>query len=272
LNIQFYGYNAFLIETGDKLLAIDPGALFFYWFRFTSLFPESKWQDITHIFVTHGDPDHYWHTDRVAKASNAAVIFNNTMLREVNGKLLALGPRARGVSFTTEFRKFRTLSIDETIEIDGMVVTGVKATHGELLLKIGPFTTIVKPGAEERIGWGSLGFDINVNGRRVLNLGDTLLHKKEWEKYIGPDVLMIPIGGKVAHNTMDEAEAIQAVKILSPKHVIPCHYNCPGLFSKTLNPDNEEKFKAEVEELGIPCSIMHTGDELNLYKEDHITS
>ena len=29
MKIQFYGYNAFLIESGDKLLAIDPGALFF---------------------------------------------------------------------------------------------------------------------------------------------------------------------------------------------------------------------------------------------------
>ena len=75
MKIQFYGYNAFLIESGDKLLAIDPGALFFYWFRFTTLFPKSKWHDITHIFITHGDPDHYWHADRVAKASNASVIF-----------------------------------------------------------------------------------------------------------------------------------------------------------------------------------------------------
>lgn len=62
MRITFYGYNAFLIESGDKKLAIDPGALFFYWFRFTPLIPKPKWESITHIFVTHGDPDHYWHT------------------------------------------------------------------------------------------------------------------------------------------------------------------------------------------------------------------
>jgi len=241
-------------------------------FIFASLFPKSKWQGITHVFITHGDPDHYWHADRVAKASNAQVIFNKTMLRAVNGKLLALGPRAKGVSFTTEFKNIHTLAVDETIEIDGMAVTGVKATHGELLLKFGPFTTIVKPGAEERIGWGSLGFDINVNGRRILNLGDTLRHREEREKFCGPDVLMIPIGGKVAHNTMNEAEAIQAVKTLSPKHVIPCHYNCPGLFSKNLNPADDVMFKIKVEELGIPCSILHAGDELNLCRENLIPS
>jgi transposase-like protein len=29
---------------------------------------KSEWDDITHIFVTHGDPDHYWHFDQVANA------------------------------------------------------------------------------------------------------------------------------------------------------------------------------------------------------------
>ena len=74
MKITFYGYNTFMIETQDKKIAIDPGALFFYWFRFTTLIPKSEWSGITHLFITHGDPDHYWHADRVAKASNAAVI------------------------------------------------------------------------------------------------------------------------------------------------------------------------------------------------------
>jgi len=264
MKIQFFGYNAFLIESGDKLLAIDPGALFFYWFRFTTLFPKSKWQDISHIFITHGDPDHYWHADRVAKTSNAAVIFNRTMLREVGGKNLALGPRAKGVAFTTEFKKVLTLSVEETIDIDGMTVTGVKTTHGELVLKIGPFSSVVKPGPKERIGWGSIGFDIYINGKRILNLGDTLLHAKGWERFIGPDVLMIPIGGKVAHNTMDEEEALQAVKIIEPKLVIPCHYNCPGLFSKALNPADDKMFRKRVGALGVQCVIMKAGDTLDL--------
>ena len=56
------------------------------------------------------------------------------MLLEVNGKILALGPRAKGVAFTTEFKNIRTLWINETIEIDGMAVTGVKAMHGALYL------------------------------------------------------------------------------------------------------------------------------------------
>jgi L-ascorbate metabolism protein UlaG (beta-lactamase superfamily) len=264
MRINFYGYNAFLIESGDKKIAIDPGALFMYWFRFTTLIPKSEWESITHIFITHGDPDHYWHADRVARASNAQVICNKTMVREVNGKALMLGPRAKGVRFTTEFNNLNLLSVGETIELDGMSITGLKATHGELVLKIGPFTKIVKTGPDERIGWGGIGFDIKLHRKRLVNLGDTLLLENEWQSIKTPDVLMIPIGGKVAHNTMDEAAAVQAVKILQPKLVIPCHYNCAGLFSKSANPADDQLFKKEVEQAGSHCKILGTGDSVEI--------
>lgn len=264
MRIKFYGYNAFLIESGDKKIAIDPGGLFFYWFRFTTVIPQSEWESITHIFITHGDPDHYWHADRVARVSNAQVICNKTMVREVNGKALMLGPRAKGLAFTTEFNNLNLLGVGETIELDGMTISGLKATHGELVLKVGSFSKTVEPGPDERIGWGGLGFDIKLDGKRLANLGDTLLLAKEWQSIKAPDVLMIPIGGKVAHNTMDEEEAVQAVKIIQPKLVIPCHYNCPGLFSKSLNPVDDQLFKKEVEQVGSHCKILHTGDSMEI--------
>ena len=59
MKITFYGYNTFIIEVDGKKIAIDPGGLCFYYFRFTTLIPKSEWYDITHILVTHGDPDHY---------------------------------------------------------------------------------------------------------------------------------------------------------------------------------------------------------------------
>jgi len=267
MRIKFYGYNAFLIETEDKKIAIDPGALFFYWFRFTTLIPKTEWPDITHIFVTHGDPDHYWHTDRVAQASKAPVICNKTMLREVSGKSLMLGPRDKGLAFTTEFDKLFTLSVDETIEVDGMSITGIKTTHGELVLKLGPFSKTVAPGPQERIGWGAIGFDINLNEKRIVNLGDTLLLESDWQAITEPDVLMIPIGGKSIHNTMDVEDAIQAVKLMRPKLVIPCHYNCPGLFSKTYNPADDQLFKTAVEKAGSRCEILKIGDSIDLDNE-----
>jgi len=263
MKIRFFGYNTFLIESGNKKLAIDPGALFFYWLRLTTLIPNSEWGNITHIFITHGDPDHYWHADKVAKASNASVICNKTMARDVDGKTLMLGPRDKGLAFTTEFNNLHTLSVDETIEIDSMSITGIKTTHGELVLKLGPFSKTLKPGANERVGWGAIGFKINLDGKIIINLGDTLLQEKEWQTIIEPDVLMIPIGGKAIHNTMNVEEAVQAINIMRPKLVIPCHYNCPAFFTKKYNPADVELFKQEVEKTESKCAILGAGDSID---------
>lgn len=260
MKITHYLYNAFIIYSGDKKIAIDPGGLMFYFFRFTTLIPKSEWRDITHIFVTHGDPDHYWHADRVAEVSDAPLICNKTMIKEVDGKKLMLGPRDKGLAFTKEAKKIHTLSVDETIEVDGMTITGLKTTHGSLTINIGPFSKTVKPGPEERIGWGAIGFKIEFDGKVIVNLGDTLLHADEWKSIGNPDVLMIPIGGRAVHNTMDEQEALQAVEILQPKLVIPCHYNCPAFFSKKYNPADEQAFKKQVEKRGMKCEILHKGD------------
>lgn len=264
MKITFYGYNAFLIESGRKKIAIDPGALFFYWFRFTTLIPQAEWESITHIFITHGDPDHYWHADRVAAAAKAPVICNKTMVRDVKGKTLMLGPRDKGLVFTTEFNNLHTLAVGERMEIDGMSITGIKTTHGELVLKLGPFSKTLKPSPEERVGWGAIGFEIDLDGKKIVNLGDTLLHENEWQSIIEPDVLMIPIGGKAIHNTMDEREAVQAVNIMRPKLVIPCHYNCPAFFTNTYNPADDQLFKREVEKAGYKCAILGAGDSIDL--------
>ena len=175
-----------------------------------------------------------------------------------------LGPRDKGLAFTTSFEKLHTISVDETIEIDGMSITGLKATHGPLVLKLGPFLKSVKPGPHERIGWGVIGFNIQIDGNNVVNLGDTILHKNEWKSVSSPDVLMIPIGGKYAHNTMDEKEALTAVQDMNPKLVIPTHYNCPAFFTKKYNPADEEMFKDEVEKMGIQCAIMHENESITI--------
>lgn len=264
MKITHYLYNAFIIESGGKKIVIDPGAMFFYFFRLTTLIPKSEWNGITHILVTHGDIDHYWHADRVAKVSNAPIVCNKTMVKTINGEDLMLGPRNKGLAFTTPVKKLHTVSVDETIEVDGITVTGIKATHGPLTLKLGPFSKTLRPGPNERVGWGAIGFNIRLDGKIIVNLGDTLLHEKEWSKIKNPDVLMLPIGGKTVHNTMDEKEALQAVSIMKPKLVIPCHYNCPAFFSKKYNPADEKMFREAVGKMGISCRILHKGDAIDI--------
>ena len=80
-----------------------------------------------------------------------------------------------------------------------------------------------------------------------------------------PDVLMIPIGGMGGGIwTMDETEALAAVRLISPKKVVPCHYNASFLWIKNAAPADEQLFKREVEKIGIDCTIMKYGDEIEV--------
>lgn len=264
MRIKHYLYNAFIIESGSKKIAIDPGGLFLYYFRMTTLIPKSEWKDITHIFVTHGDPDHYWHMDRVAKASNAVVICNKDMAENVNGKTMMLGPRSKGIAFTKEMKNVKSLTVNQSVQLDDMAITGLKAEHGPLTLKIGPIKKTEYPGPKQRVGWGAMGFKIELNGKIIVNLGDTLSHLDDWQTIKDADVLMLPIGGSDAHNTMDVAEALHVVKALKPKVVIPCHYNLPALFTKKYCRADDAMFKTQVNHTGSDCRILEYGDEIEI--------
>jgi L-ascorbate metabolism protein UlaG (beta-lactamase superfamily) len=63
---------------------------------------------------------------------------------------------------------------------------------------------------------------------------------------------------------MDAADALAAVPAMSPKLVIPCHYNVSFVFSKKMAPANVQAFSEEVEGLAIECRVMQAGDELVL--------
>jgi len=98
MKIAFYGYNAFAIESGSKKIAIDPGASFYLPDFFRPLIPRSEWKGVTHVFVTHGDPDHHWHTVRIAEISGAKVFCNEKMVRIINGEKRMFGNRSKGLS------------------------------------------------------------------------------------------------------------------------------------------------------------------------------
>jgi L-ascorbate metabolism protein UlaG (beta-lactamase superfamily) len=87
-----------------------------------------------------------------------------------------------------------------------------------------------------------------------------LLREDAWQEVSRPDVLMLPIGGRAIHNTMDEKEALRAVEMMQPKLVIPCHYNCPALFTQNYNPADEVWFAAQARRLGAECRILRSGD------------
>lgn len=127
------------------------------------------------------------------------------------------------------------------------------------------FITYVKPGdeAEEDAfkiyfincdhGTGApdaVGVIIEVDGKRILEVGDTCLHLDWIENYLQYgeiDVLIAPING--AYGNLNEEECALLSKALKPKLTVPCHYGMfashggnPGLFMEKMKehcPENE---------------------------------
>ena len=260
MKIKHYLYSAFLIEEGNTKIAIDLGQNLWL-FKPQSLIPKSQWNDITHILITHGDPDHHWQSDRVAKASGALVICGKGLTKIENGKTFVINPRGKELTSWIEYENLHPLDVEESLSLNGVKVEAIKTVHGPISVPIFGFKIKKQPGPRERTGLGAIGFKITIGGKSIVNLGDSLL-LKEW-RGLKPDVLMLPIGG-LGNNTwtMDVGDAIEAVKLISPKIVIPCHYNVPFLWIKKMAVADDQLFKKEVEKLGVICHIMHYGDEI----------
>jgi len=265
--IRHYHYNAFIIESGNTKIAIDPG-LNLSLTKLGSIIPKSEWNDVSHILITHGDPDHYWFADKLSAVSNAPIVCGKNLVKKVGEDIFLLNPRDKGIHYATRIGEVYPLEIGEVVELDGMKIEGLKAVHGPLVIRFffGLGKIIESPGPAERIGLGSIGFKISLDGKMIINLGDTLLLREEWRELEGlkPDVLMIPIGGRVIPNTMNENDALEAVQLISPKMVLPCHFNNDFLFKRKANPANAEMFKEEVEKLRLRCCVLGHGDEISI--------
>jgi L-ascorbate metabolism protein UlaG (beta-lactamase superfamily) len=266
ISITYYGYNGFIVKADDFKIAVDPGASL-YLFRLGPVIPKVEWSDITHIVVTHGDPDHYWHADRVARESGAPIICGSALVQVRDGKTFMVSPRDRKLHYGTEMKRVYPMDPGDAIEVDGVSVEAIPATHGDLeislLFGVIKKTFTKKPG--EHFAVGCTGFVLNVGGVKIANLGDTVL-LPEWGRF-QPDILMVPIGGNKTKNTMDEKQALEAVEMIQPHVVIPCHYNCGVLFRKKGNPADAEYFQKEVERMGRKCFVMEAGEELRLTPE-----
>jgi L-ascorbate metabolism protein UlaG (beta-lactamase superfamily) len=260
MKIKHFLYNSFLIESGNNKIAIDPGQNLWI-FNLSSLIPKTEWTSITHILITHGDPDHHWQSDRVAEASNAPVVCGNDLAKVEEGITLLVDPRGKELTSWIPFNNVHPLDIGESVILGDVEIEAVKSVHGPISVPVLWFKIKKQPGPGERVGIGSVGFKITLDGKTVVNLGDSIL-QKEWAG-LKPDVLMLPIGGLGDNTwTMDVYDALEAVKLMAPKMVIPCHYNVPFLWKKNIAPADDQFFKREVEKLEIECNIMQYGDEI----------
>ena len=95
------------------------------------------------------------------------------------------------------------------------------------------------------------GYVIEYEGRRLAHLGDMYIDGVKPLHSI--DILMVPIGG---HFTMNIDEALKATKMISPKLVIPMHYNTfPEIKA------NPEEFRMKAEGEGFNASVFRIDEE-----------
>ena len=262
MRITHYLYNAFLVEENDAKVVIDPGQ-YFWMFDFRSLIPEKEWPTVTHIVITHGDPDHHWQSDRVAEASGAPVVCGTGLTKADNGRTLVIDPRGKALTSWVPFDNLHPLDVGDSIILDDVTFEAVRAVHGPIEVSLLGVKIRKEPGPGERTGLGAMGFNITIGDTSILNLGDSLL-LPDWQG-LRPTVLMIPIGGLGQNTwTMDVDEALQAVEQIDPGLVIPCHYSVPFLWKRKIAVADDTKFKRGVEALGKKCCILGAGDVLTV--------
>ncbi|MEA2331294.1 MAG: hypothetical protein QOH58_1432 [Thermoleophilaceae bacterium] len=207
MDIRFLGHSCFELTEGDTRVLVDP---------FLTGNPkaavEASEVDPTHIFLTHGHPDHWGDVVDIAKRTGAQCVAIVELANELGG---------HGVENVAD------PNIGGTFEFDGGWVRLVPAWH-----------TSTSPGGTVNTPAGMV---ISLGGKIVYHLGDTALFSDL--RLVGErdqvDVALVCIGG---HYTMDRHDAVVAAELVGARTVIPCHY---GTFPPIET--DVQAFKADVE-------------------------
>ncbi|MDR2966806.1 MAG: metal-dependent hydrolase [Methanobacteriaceae archaeon] len=196
MQIKWFGHAAFEIisDEGVKIL-IDP---------FISNNPSCTTPveeiEADFILISHGHTDHFGDSMEIANRTGATLVGNHE------------------ISLFLSKQGFDTIgmNIGGSIQIQNIKVTMLDAKHSAGI----DFT-------EELISGGSASsFLLTLeSGKKIFHSGDTGLFG-DMETVIGniykPDIALLPIGDKF---TMGPFEGAIATKWISPKKVIPMHYN-----------------------------------------------
>jgi L-ascorbate metabolism protein UlaG (beta-lactamase superfamily) len=207
MEIRFLGHSAFELTHETTSVLIDP-----FLTGNPSAAATADELNPGVILLTHGHGDHFGDVVPIAKRTGATVVAITEIADQLaeDGLEHVLGPNLGG-----------------TVVFDWGSVKLVPAWHTSRT----PSGTVSTPA----------GMIIEIGGTTLYHLGDTALFGDM--ELIGRrhaiDVALMCIGG---HFTMDRDDAVEAVRLIGPRQVIPCHYN-------TFPPitTDVEAFRADVE-------------------------
>jgi L-ascorbate metabolism protein UlaG (beta-lactamase superfamily) len=221
----WYGHACFALKVGETNILVDP---------FLSECPTAAASadsvEADFILISHGHGDHIGDSVSIAKRTNATVISNFEISSWFQNQGIEAHAQHIGGGFNHPFGYLKL----------------TQAFHGSAL-----------PDGSD--GGNPVGFLLTTaNGKRIYLACDTgLFGDMRLIGEEGIDLAILPIGDNF---TMGPADALRAVKLLEPKHVIPVHYDTWGLIAQ----DAEawaEKVKAET--TAIP-HVLNPGDSFTL--------
>ena len=224
MKLRFLGQSGFQIQHGEHEVVIDP---------FVSQNPASPVEaselSPSHILLTHAHGDHYGDTPDIAKRSGATVVAAVEIAQYVSQRGMEGHGMNIGGSFQFPFGR----------------VQFTPAWHSSSF-------------PDGTYGGMPTGIVLEIDGKRIYHAGDTALFSDM--RLIGRkglDLAMLPIGDFF---TMGPDDALEAVKLLAPKAVIPIHYDTFDAIAQ-----DAQAFKASVErETDARCLVLQPGDSMEL--------
>ena len=198
IQLTWYGHSALGLKTGGAMLLVDP---FFSGNPAASTTADQVSAD--YILVTHGHGDHVGDTVAIAKRTGAMVIANFEICNwlEHQGVAKTHGQHLGG-GFNYPFGYLKL----------------THAEHGSAM-------------PDGSYGGNPCGFLLTTPaGKTIYLAGDTgLFGDMKLLGEEGIDLAVLPIGDNF---TMGPVDALRAVKMLSPKHVVPIHFNTFGVINQ----------------------------------------
>ncbi|PSL21135.1 metal-dependent hydrolase [Shimia abyssi] len=197
MQIIWLGHGSFRIETGDKVLLLDP------WLTGNPVLPEEQHDTAiggaTHLVLTHAHFDHVADMLPLARKLSIPVVGQYDLMGhwEEHEKITTIGFNKGG-----------------TVDFGGVSLSMVPASHS---------TCFGTPDGPKSSGT-EVGYMLRAEGKTVYISGDTdIMADMDWMgDYYKPDVGILSAGG---HFTMDMKGAAYAAKRYFNFHtVIPCHY------------------------------------------------
>lgn len=224
MQLTYLGHSAVELELSNSSVLIDP-------FITNNPVAKANADDFTpsHIILTHAHGDHVGDTEDIAKRCGAVVISSFEIVNYFASKDIEGHGMNPGGSFQFSFGKVKfTPAWHSSSFPDG--------TYGGM----------------------PMGVIIEAEGKRIYHAGDTALFSDM--QLIGKkalDIALLPIGDNF---TMGPEDAVEAVKLLRPKTVIPIHYNTFGQIEQDAH-----AFKQAVEaETSSQCVVLSANDSYKM--------